>query len=493
MKPISFFCILFVLLLPSCSKGGGGGNDFVPSDSDPLPLINSVTPNQGPVTGGTRVTVLGANFFAPVSVTLGGSSVLNLLVNSTSSLSFTVPAGPAGFAEIVVTGSTGSSSSAVPLGFTRLSETWRTISSSGATPAGRSFGKMLYDPNRQRMLLFGGESFNSTTFETIFFGDVWALDLSSPTMTAASWIPLSPNVGTSGIGSFAEMAVVYDSTRDRFLLTQGYDNCPPFPDPCINIGATVYALSFSSNSVNDSGTWTRLTDIGVDFPADRLTPGSAYDPINNRLVLFGGFDPISFTGSNGAGEFSDTWAFNLVDNTSGFWEELTATTGTVPVGGADPASAALTNPSLIFDAVQGRLVMFGGFEDIDPAFGVGENVINRTYQFSATPTTGPWSFFPLGSGTLPPPSNGQSGFFDPVNERMIVHGGFAGFGQDPLDETWALDLSRSNGSWVLLSIGPDRENHMIAYDALFGRAVLFGGSSVTAGDIAETWVFELNN
>ncbi|MEK7482714.1 MAG: IPT/TIG domain-containing protein, partial [Planctomycetota bacterium] len=312
--------ILLSLGLMSCSNGGGG-DDFVPGDPNTPapPAITSVSPAVGPVTGGTRVTVRGSNFIGTVSVALGSGGVSDLEVLSTSILSFTVPAGPLGFAEIVVDSDTGTSITVPPLGFTRLDEVWTSLPPSGLTPLARSFGKMLYDRTRRRMLLFGGEAFDSLTFATTYFGDVWALDLTASTITTSSWILLTPDSGTSGIGSFAEMAVVYDSLRDRFLLTEGYDNCPPFPTPCVLISSAVFALSFSSTSVTDSGTWTRITDTGVDIPPDRITPGSAYDPVNDRLVLFGGFDPIGFVGTNGAGEFNDTWAFNLTGSSSGFW------------------------------------------------------------------------------------------------------------------------------------------------------------------------------
>lgn len=488
---LCFIWILLNLTLISCSSGGG--DDFVPGNSDaPIPTVTSVTPAVGPDTGGTRVTVVGSNFLGAISVTLGGTDVLDLDVISSTTLSFTVPAGPIGFAEIIVDSATGTSLNTPPLGFTRLNEIWSSLPSSGVTPAGRSFGKMLYDPTRRRMLLFGGESFDSMTFATTYFGDVWALDLTSPTITSASWILLSPDPGTSGIGSFAEMAVVYDSSRDRFLLTEGYNNCPPFPDPCVLISFAVYALSFSSTAVTDSGTWSRLTDTSVEFPPDRITPGATYDPVNDRLILFGGFDPVGFIGSNGAGEFNDTWAFNLIGNTSGFWENLTPIVGTVPVGSADPDTASLTNPSLIFDPIQNRFVIFGGFTDTDPLFGVGELASDETYCLTLSPATSIWEFFPLGSVTRPQGSNGNSGVFDSQNQRMIIHGGFRGFGSDPLDETWVLDLSQPLGIWTFATTGPGVENHMMAYDEVFNRVILFGGSSVTEGNSDDTWLFTLD-
>jgi cell wall-associated NlpC family hydrolase len=73
------------------------------------PQVSALSPASGPTSGGTPVTLTGANFVAVTSVTVGGHPATGLSVASPSQLTFTVPAGTAGTAPVVVTGAYGSS------------------------------------------------------------------------------------------------------------------------------------------------------------------------------------------------------------------------------------------------------------------------------------------------------------------------------------------------------------------------------------------------
>ena len=49
------------------------------------PTVSSVSPNNGPVAGGTAVTITGTNFAAGATVTFGGTAATNVVVvNSTT-------------------------------------------------------------------------------------------------------------------------------------------------------------------------------------------------------------------------------------------------------------------------------------------------------------------------------------------------------------------------------------------------------------------------
>jgi hypothetical protein len=328
---VSPLLLPLLLILSSCSSGGGGGSDDTSNASNPLPLpfLSSLFPERGPVAGGTFVTVSGSNFLGTTQVRLGGISLSSFAVVSSSSLTFTVPSGSVGFAELEVVNAFGSSNPTTPLGFTRTTESWRLLSSSVPSPSPRFYSKAVYDSTRQRMLVFGGEFFDSVTFDSAVFGEVWALDLRNANLSSAIWTLLTPAVNATGFPTaFTEMALVYDSVRDRVLMTQGLrgDFTP--------LGAAVFALTFSSTAFNESGTWTRLSDIGSETPPARFTPGVAFSSTGDRLILLGGFDANFAGGTNGAGQFNDTWAFNLEGNSSGFWENLTPAVGTVPLAEA---------------------------------------------------------------------------------------------------------------------------------------------------------------
>ena len=81
--------------------------------------ITSVTPSTGAIAGGTQVTIIGTNFTGANGVSFGGVAGTQLVVNSATSITVTVPAHSAGdVAVVVVTPNNGSATSSV--GFTYL-------------------------------------------------------------------------------------------------------------------------------------------------------------------------------------------------------------------------------------------------------------------------------------------------------------------------------------------------------------------------------------
>lgn len=67
------------------------------------PTLTSVSPSQGPASGGTTVTITGTNLTGATSVTIGGTAATGITVNSATSITATTPAHAAGAADVVVT------------------------------------------------------------------------------------------------------------------------------------------------------------------------------------------------------------------------------------------------------------------------------------------------------------------------------------------------------------------------------------------------------
>jgi formylglycine-generating enzyme required for sulfatase activity len=65
--------------------------------------VNAITPNQGPTTGGTPIVLTGTGFELVTNVTIGGSSVSDLVIQSSTTLTATTPAGTQGPRDLVVT------------------------------------------------------------------------------------------------------------------------------------------------------------------------------------------------------------------------------------------------------------------------------------------------------------------------------------------------------------------------------------------------------
>jgi PKD repeat protein/phosphatidylserine/phosphatidylglycerophosphate/cardiolipin synthase-like enzyme len=68
-----------------------------------VPDITSVTPNSGPETGGTQVSISGSNFSAGSTVAFGGDAATNVNVVNTTLITATTPAHAAGTVDVVVT------------------------------------------------------------------------------------------------------------------------------------------------------------------------------------------------------------------------------------------------------------------------------------------------------------------------------------------------------------------------------------------------------
>jgi hypothetical protein len=99
------YYMLFILNsagVPSIAK-------FVRIASNPAPTVASISPNAGPGTGGTAVTITGTGFLAGATVSFGATAATGVNVVSNTSITATTPAHAAGAVNVVVTNSDGRS------------------------------------------------------------------------------------------------------------------------------------------------------------------------------------------------------------------------------------------------------------------------------------------------------------------------------------------------------------------------------------------------
>src|SRR5439155_44108 len=137
-------------------------------------------------------------------------------------------------------------------------------------------------------------------------------------------------------GSWAELIVgartrhtaIYDPVRDRMIVYGGTDNSVGNPND-------VWALSLA-----DPPAWTKLTPAGTS-PGARSGHSAIYDPVRDRMIVFGGCSSGSFPYLN------DVWALSLAGASA--WTALTPNDGPV-----------LCGHSAIYDPVRDRMVVFGG-------------------------------------------------------------------------------------------------------------------------------------
>jgi hypothetical protein len=297
------------------------------------------------------------------------------------------------------------------------SPNWTPLATTGSPPSARYGQVAIYDPVRDRMLVFGG---------TNVFGplnDVWELTLAgSPT-----WLQLAP-IGLAPSPRFWHTAV-YDAAADRMLVFGGEAaGSTPQND--------VWTLSLSG-----SPTWTQLTPLGTP-PSARRVASAVYDLSNNRMLMFGGL---------GAGYTNDVWQLSLTGSPA--WTLVTPT-GTPPSARGFHAAT--------YEPASARMLVFGG---------LNPGPQNDVWALSLTPSPA-WSQLAV-SGTPPSGRGAQIVVHDPAHDRMIVFGGFA---STSMGDLWTLSLAGSPTWSRLTDSAPGAiRSHSLIYDPVRNRVLLFGG------------------
>jgi hypothetical protein len=199
-----------------------------------------------------------------------------------------------------------------------------------------------------------------------------------------------------------------------------------------------------------NGAWTTSAAVG---PSARQGHAMAYDSARQVTVLFGGQSNSGETNPLG-----DTWEFNGTA-----WTQR-ATTGPSP----------RFFHSMAYDPTRHVTVLFGGTSDTGgfPSF-------TDTWEWNGTT----WTQRAV-SGA---PARADAPLvYDPVRHVMVVFGGSGTFGT--LGDTWEYNGSGA-GSWTQRATsGPSpRTGHCMAYDALRGVTVLFGGYDGIGTFNSETW------
>ncbi len=122
----------------------GEGSTTVPGAfvyQGPSPTVTSISPNEGPTTGGTSVTITGTNFVSGATVTIGGAAATSVNVTNATTITAVTPARSAGNRDVTVTNPDGQSAT-LSNGFTYDTAASPTITSvsppSGPTTGGTS-------------------------------------------------------------------------------------------------------------------------------------------------------------------------------------------------------------------------------------------------------------------------------------------------------------------------------------------------------------------
>jgi len=296
------------------------------------------------------------------------------------------------------------------------------------TPPTRRFSQtVIYDPVGERMLLFGGGYMGEGQQ---FLNDLWELSLSG----FLEWAPL-PAFGVPP-GARLGHTAVYDPVDHRMIVFGGFDEHSTTND--------VWALSLEGEPE-----WTQLAPVGA-APAPRAYHNAVYDPVGERMLVFGGY----------GGSGNDVWSLSL--GSSPQWTQL-APSGTPP--------SARQSASAIYDPAAHRMIVFGGVGD----GGWPSSIKDDLFALSLDPIPQWTQLIP--GGTTPAGRTNHTAIYDPVRSQMVILAGTFGRGHD-YDDVWALPLTEG-AQWMELAPPGDspgaRYSHSAMYDPVGDRMLTFGG------------------
>ncbi len=203
---------------------------------------------------------------------------------------------------------------------------WLQLFPTGGPPSVRGLHSAVYDPATNRMIVFGGNNACEDARN-----DVWVLEDANGYGTP-NWIELTPSNAPilPGGGSSGGHSAVYEA-NNRMIVFIGVWCC----------ANDVYVLE-NANGLGGTPTWIQLSPIGTP-PSARAGQTAVYDPGSNQMILFGGL----------VGNFAnDVW---VLEDANGDgtpeWIELS------PAGGPPVVRESHT---AIYNPAANRMTVFGG-------------------------------------------------------------------------------------------------------------------------------------
>jgi N-acetylneuraminic acid mutarotase len=193
-------------------------------------------------------------------------------------------------------------------------------------------------------------------------------------------------------------------------------------------------------------------------PSRRIYHSILYHDASGRVLLFGGHTQHSWIA-----DLRDVWSLDLG---SGGWNQV-ATYEPSPLDGEAQAPA--------YDAQSDRVVVL--------------NTMGETWAYEHA--SGTWTN--MSPHTAPSRRAGQRMAYDAQSDRLILFGGFKATSLDDpaLDETWAYDFDSNR--WTLMDpevSPPARMYHVMEYDPVADRIVLWGGRRLEPLEDNSVWAYD---
>ena len=225
--------------------------------------------------------------------------------------------------------------------------------------------------------------------------------------------------------------------------------------------------------------WRAMENTGVG-PGGRTRHMAAYDSFAHRMLVFGGRWRPGLSGTYTF--YNDVWALDLATET--WWE--------VPTSGVGPTPRV--NGALVYDSGLHRLLLFGGNTDY-----TGMGYASQNDLWALDLSSGAWSVL-QSAGPSPSPRLFMGAIWDQQRQWMVLFGGAddsAFFDTATyFDDLYALDFSGVVPAWNQLNapgaLRPDgRFWSSLVLDEARDRYVLFGGhDDQLLGNRNDLWAFD---
>ncbi len=322
------------------------------------------------------------------------------------------------------------------------SASWFELTPNGTPPPARVYHTAVYDPTTDSMIVFGGNNCS-----TGYFNDVWVLSSANGEGGTPAWTQLTPS-GTPPPARESASAV-YDSVNNIMTLYGGDVGGSGLGD--------VWVLSHA-NGNGGTPAWTKLSPSGTP-PGIRTGQTATYDPATNHMTIFGGVN-------NGL-TLSDSWVLTSANGIGTPSWTMIKTSGTSP---------SVAYHSAVYDPTQNNMYVFAGSSSADK---LSTNSHAFTL-FGANNVTKTGSRWILGG---PAVRYSAAAFYDSGTNSLFVLGGQHAKTNLDFGDYWQASnvIGSSNLKWTILSPTGSRPSPRFGHTGLFDsgsdRMMVFGGAT----------------
>ncbi len=259
----------------------GGTSNGIPFSYVSAPVVNSVSPSQGPTSGGNAVTLTGSNFTGATAVRFGATPATSFTVVSATEITAVAPVGAAGQVTVTVTSPGGTSAPGVSYFYLN-------------TPALTSVNPQSGPLSGGNTVTLTGTSLAGTTGVT--FGATPATSFTAVSATEITAVAPPGAAGpvqvTATTGGGTSNPVFYTYLAAPAVTTLSPDQGPTFGGNTVTLTGT----GFTETTAVTFGAAPAAFTVVSDSQLTAVAPPGSAGPVNVSVTTPGGSSPaVTYT------------------------------------------------------------------------------------------------------------------------------------------------------------------------------------------------------